>query len=98
MVDLESLESDAFHFLHSNPDYSRRVIGLVEEMRKAREFQAALEKIIDDDKLIINGLLEDYKLMERVAIAAKKFFDGRIGPEEFIEAWTEIEKRLAKLV
>ncbi len=97
MVDLENIEADAFHYLHNNPDYSRKVLALVDEMRKARDFQAALEKIIDDDKLIINGLLEDYKLLERVAIAAKKHFDGKIGPSEFVEAWSEIERRLMKV-
>ena len=97
MVDLENIEADAFHYLHSNPDYSRKVLDLVTEMRKARDFQAALEKIIDDDKLIINGLLEDYKLMEKVALSAKKFADGKTSIKEFNEAWSEVEKRLTKV-
>lgn len=95
MLDIISIRDEAFQHLHSLPHFSANVILLIEELEKTRDSLGTLQRQIDDDAMIIRGLADHYRAMEKVVITAKKYVDGEIPKRDFNIVWdnfTEVIK------
>lgn len=52
------------------------------------------DRLLDDDAMIIGGLVDHYKIMEKVTIAARKLADGKVTLKEFEKVWLDFSKTL----